>query len=121
MATVSRRQPPLLAVVKKRLPDPPTLPAIRNLINSASSNGQLRAAFIVPNVLIGLLDCVVDDPDSVDAEMHMDALGVRAAWRLTRSSTPDGAPRVISARLKGTSVRSALIVPTCSRMLKYGP
>ena len=29
---------------------------------------------------------------------------------LTRSSTSDGAPRVISARLKGTSVRSALLL-----------
>ena len=103
----------LTAVVRKKLPDPATLPAVKALVQATTASadrGPLQAAYIVPNVLIGLLDCVVDNPEDVDAEAHMDALGLRPVWRLTRSSTPDGAPRVISARLKGAAVKSALLL-----------
>lgn len=98
-------------MVKKRLPDRPTLPAIRTLLRAPrGEDRQVKAAYVVPTVLIGMLDCIVDESfREVDAAQHLDALGIRPVWR-TIPADMDGAARTLVSRLRNISEPSCLVV-----------
>lgn len=99
----------VLAVIKRRLPDPPALPAVKNLLKApAGHEGRpVQAAYVVPNVLIGLLDCITDH--DVDAAEHLDALGVRPVWRKSPGNL-DGAARALVGRMRSVAASSCLVL-----------
>ena len=104
----------LRSVVRRKIPDTPTLGAIHKLTQPPPSHTeahkQLIEAYIVPTILIGLLDCLSDDHE-VDAQSHLDALGFRPVWKYTTSKTAvEGAARTIVARLRSQTNAVCLVL-----------
>ena len=99
----------ILAVVKKKVPDPATVPALKVLLKPPAGHEERRilSAYVVPTVLIGLLDCIADH--EVDAAQHLDALDVRPVWRQVPANL-DGAARLLVNRLRSASEPACLVL-----------
>lgn len=116
----SRRQPSentagVLAVVKRRVPDPPTTEKVQRLLQPPKGQDRpLKAVYIVPFVLVGLLDAIDHElSGQTDAEPHLEALGVRPIWRKAPTSA-ESAVRALALRLRNNSG------PVCVVIL-FGP
>lgn len=93
-----------LAVIKKKLPPTPTLAALHKLSQPPDGPRPLVAAYVVPTVLIGLLDCITEATEQPEAAAHLDALGVRPVWRASSATkNADGAARTLLARLRSNT------------------
>ena len=101
----------VLAVIRRKLPADPTLTKTLKLVQPPAGHERrpLHAAYVVPTVLMGLLDCVTDNADDVDAAAHLEALGVRPVWRVIPATT-NGAARTLVSRLRSASNPVCLVV-----------
>ena len=99
--------------VVKRAPSKPTVAGLKRLFTPPDQRPLLRAAYLMPKMLVSLLDCLADAP--TDAQAHLDALDLRPAWRLPvraidGAAAIEEAVRALAPRLRSTTQPVVLVL-----------